>query len=97
MNEDRKKITETLNDMQQELKNNKKSLVAKINKIQIKLSSFYQLYAPNKSDGSVPFKDSETQNKIFKNIINDINSLEDTISEVFLDIEKRITEIKTDI
>ncbi|TFF86368.1 MAG: hypothetical protein EU551_01770 [Promethearchaeota archaeon] len=97
MNADRKKIIETLNDMQLELKNNQKSLVAKINKIQIKLSSFYQLYAPNKSDEPVPFKDSETQNKIFQNIINDINTLEDIISQVFLDLEKRITEIKTEI
>ena len=79
--------TKLIKEIRIELKNNKSSFIEIIKKVQIKLSSFYQLNSQNAAENIELFNDSKVKDKIFQNIIKDVNNLQDSINDFFTKME----------
>ncbi|MHA1232258.1 MAG: hypothetical protein ACTSPQ_16615 [Candidatus Helarchaeota archaeon] len=72
----------------------KTSIIDLTNKIQIKLSSFYQIMDQKNMQDLSLVEDSNLKSKIFQNVISDIHKIEDMVIDSFNSLRSKIEELK---
>ncbi|MHA1251466.1 MAG: hypothetical protein ACTSRP_15860 [Candidatus Helarchaeota archaeon] len=68
----------------------KTSIIDLTNKIQIKLSSFYQIMDQKNMQDLSLVEDSNLKSKIFQNVISDIHKIEDMVIDSFNSLRSKI-------
>ena len=72
----------------------KTSIIDLTNKIQIKLSSFYQIMDQKNMQDLSLVEDSNLKSKIFQNVISDIHKIEDMVIDSFNSLRSKIEKLK---
>ncbi|MHA1696956.1 MAG: hypothetical protein ACTSWR_10200 [Candidatus Helarchaeota archaeon] len=76
------------------VKDTKISLPEMIQKLRIKLSTFYQLIDENKLEELRTAQNTDVKNIIFKNIMTNINDLEDFLIDFLKNLELELSRLQ---
>jgi len=87
------KTIKIINELRNELNLNKNRFEDILEKLRVKLSSFYQLFNDETHKGFEIIRDKETKGKFFRNILNALTDLEIVYNESISETNRKLDRI----